>query len=95
MFEILSLLLLGVSLVISLISVVCWIYTIVVAFQHGETLMGILSICALVGFVIGWINADKWNHKKVMVIWSIAFASGIILQLVGMALAMAMGPMAQ
>lgn len=66
-------------------SLVCWIWTIVVAFKEGDgPLLGILSLCGIVGLIIGWMNASAWNHTKVMTAWTICIIVGIVAQ-VGMA----------
>ena len=69
----------GFALIVGLVSLVCWIWTIVRAFQEGETASGILSICPLVGFIIGRINSGSWNHTKVMIVWSICIVINILL----------------
>ncbi|MFK7788045.1 MAG: hypothetical protein AB8C95_00960 [Phycisphaeraceae bacterium] len=58
------------SIPVSLVALACWIYTIVVAFQKDSVLMGVLSICPLIGLILGWINHAKWDHTKVMVVWT-------------------------
>lgn len=59
---------------------VCWIMTIIKAFQKEEgPLMGILSICGCIGFILGWVNADKWEHKQIMLVWTGCLAVGIII----------------
>lgn len=49
---------------------ICWIMVVVKAFKNEEgPLMGILALvfCTLGGLIVGWINAGKWNCKKLMV----------------------------
>ncbi|HMO15444.1 MAG TPA: hypothetical protein PKD64_13570 [Pirellulaceae bacterium] len=77
-----SFILSAILMLAGLVSLVCWILTIVTAFKHNETLLGILSICGIVGFIIGWIKHKEWNHKQVMLIWSVAFAATIIFQVI-------------
>ncbi len=72
------------SMLLLIVSIGCWIFTIVRAFQSGDAIIGILSIfCALVAFVMGWVNADKWNHRQVMMVWTGVVVVQIILSFVG------------
>ncbi|HEY0010255.1 MAG TPA: hypothetical protein VGB55_16140 [Tepidisphaeraceae bacterium] len=66
-------------ILISVVSLACWIYTLVRLFQAGKTLEGILSICPLVGFIIGWVRARELDHTKVMLIWTVAIILNLIL----------------
>ena len=53
---------------------ICWIMVIVKAFKKEEgPLMGILCIvlCSLGALVIGWINAKKWDCKKLMLVFTL------------------------
>lgn len=67
------------ALIVGIVSLVCWIWTIVVAFQHKEVVLGIVSICPLVGFIVGWVKHKEWGHKQVMVWWTIAVIANIVL----------------
>ena len=52
---------------------ICWIMVIIKAFKKEEgPLMGILCIvlCSLGALVIGWINAKKWDCKKLMLVFT-------------------------
>ena len=69
-----------VGMVAGLVSLVCWILTVVKAFQSGKTSNGILSICPLVGFILGWINVKDWNHQPVMLAWTVAILLNIVAQ---------------
>lgn len=64
---------------VGLVSLACWIYTIVVAFQKGSVVLGIVSICPLVGFILGWVKNGEWGHQKVMIVWSICIVINLIL----------------
>jgi hypothetical protein len=49
-------------------------------FQNDTVLKGILGIlCPLWALIWGWMEADRVNHKNVMIVWSIAIAAGIVL----------------
>lgn len=81
------------SLVIGIGNLVCWILVIVSAFQKEESpLLGILSIvlCALGGFIIGWVKHKEWGIQKLMVIWSILFVASLLIQLATVALSVAL-----
>ena len=52
---------------------ICWVMIIIRAFKKEEgPLMGILCIvlCSLGALVIGWMNAKKWDCKKLMLIYT-------------------------
>jgi hypothetical protein len=63
-----------------LVSLGCWIMTIIKAFQNNDTTAGIFSICPLVGFILGWINASKWNHGTIMLVWTVCIVISIVIQ---------------
>lgn len=69
-----------ISLLASVASLGCWIWTVVRAFQSGKVVLGVVSLCPLVGFIIGWINVKEWNHQLPMTVWSIAIVVNILLQ---------------
>lgn len=69
-----------ISLLTSLVSLGCWIWTVVRAFQSGKPVLGIVSLCPLVAFIIGWINVKEWNHQLAMTIWSIVFLINLLLR---------------
>ncbi|XAL98245.1 hypothetical protein OT109_11610 [Phycisphaeraceae bacterium D3-23] len=71
------------SIPVSLVSLACWIYTIVVAFKKEEgPLFGILCICPLVGLILGWVKHAEWDHTKVMMVWTACVVINIILNVV-------------
>lgn len=78
--------LVGISGIIGLVSLGCWIFTIVRAFQAGDTTSGVLSICPLIGLIIGWMNHTAWNHTKVMMIWTACIVLNILMQVAAVAL---------
>lgn len=73
---------LGLSAIVGLVSLACWIWTIVTAFRHGEALIGILCICPLVGFIMGWVKSAEWAHQQVMMVWSGCVVINIVLNVV-------------
>ncbi len=82
-----SMLFQALNLVAGLVSLVCFIMVIIAMFKSGDTTLGIvcivLSLCgglgALIAFVMGWVNAAKWNVQKIMPIWTGAVIAGIVL----------------
>ncbi|MEM1209696.1 MAG: hypothetical protein AAF612_11930 [Planctomycetota bacterium] len=81
--EIIGFIFLIVALLAGLVSIGCWIYNIVVAFQHNEVLLGILSICGIVGLIIGWVKVNEWGHRQAMTWWTIAIVVGIVCNVIG------------
>jgi hypothetical protein len=61
-----------------IVSLVCYILVIVQMFQRGKTGMGIaclllLLLCGLGGliaFIYGWMNANEWRIKNIMLVWT-------------------------
>lgn len=75
------------SWIASLAALVCFIMVVVAMFKAGDTTLGIvcivLAICgfglgALIAFVMGWVNAGKWNVQKIMPIWTAAAIAWIL-----------------
>jgi hypothetical protein len=61
-------------------SIICWIMVLIKLFQEKGVLHGILGIiCALYPFIWGWMNTGKLNIKNVMIIWTVCWVLGIIL----------------
>jgi hypothetical protein len=59
-------------------SLVCYILVIVQMFQRGKTGLAIaclllLLLCGvggLIAFIYGWMNANQWGIKNIMLIWT-------------------------
>ena len=74
-------------------SLVCFILVLIQMFQNDQTGMGIACIVlglvcgigGLVAFIVGWMNAAKWNIKNVMLVWTGCFAVMVLMQLVACA----------
>ncbi len=57
----------------SLAQLICLILVLIKMFQDGKIGLGVVSIfCGIVAFVYGWMNADKYRIKNVMIIWTAA-----------------------
>lgn len=75
-------------------SLICFILTLIKMFQNDETTMGIVCIvtlllCGLGGlitFIVGWINASKWQNQQVMAIWTCCFVANIVLTILSFVL---------
>ena len=74
----------GVYWLSSIVSLVCLVLVIIKIFQSGQTGLGIacavLSLCGigvLITFIVGWVNARKWNIQNIMLIWTISIVVGI------------------
>jgi len=71
-------------------SLVCFVLVLIKMFQSGEQTLGIVCIvlvlCSGIGFIVafifGWINANKWDIKNVMLIWTGAIIAGLVLSLI-------------
>lgn len=68
------------SVLLSLVSIVCWIIILIKLFNFEGVGKGIFGIiCGLYAFIWGWQKADAHNHKNIMIIWSICAVVNIIL----------------
>jgi hypothetical protein len=69
-----------------LVAFICFIMVVMAMFKAGDQTLGIicsvLCFCGnlgmLVALVMGWVNADKYNIRKILPIYSAAFAGVII-----------------
>lgn len=83
-------LLFGMSLLLSLTSVVLLIITVVKLFKEKGALHGILGIiCGLYTFVWGWMHVKRHNSQAVMVVWTLVIIGSIVVQIAQFALALA------
>lgn len=87
-------LILGLSIIVGIGSLVCFIMVIVKMFQNGQTGLGvaclILILCGigpLIAFVFGWIKSGEWNIKNLMLAWTACIVVGILLNIAGLAVA--------
>jgi hypothetical protein len=80
----------GINVVLTIVSVCCYLFVIYQMFDKAESVMGIvclIGICAfglggLVAFVYGWIKAREWEIVPVMAMWSGAIAANICIAVV-------------
>ena len=88
----------GLTLICFIGILVCSIMEIIAAFKNEESpLLGILSIvfCGLGSFIIGWIKHKEWGISKLMMTFSILLGAYILLQVIGVVVAVAAGAAAQ
>lgn len=65
---------------------VCFILVVVRMFQNGATTMGIVTLLAslccgigtLIALVVGWMNADRWGIRNLMIIYTILIVLALI-----------------
>lgn len=70
------------SVAIGIGSIICWVMVLIKLFQNEGPLWGILGIiCALYALIWGWMNADKYNLRKIVMIWTALAVVGIVLNL--------------
>ncbi|HEY2587819.1 MAG TPA: hypothetical protein VGI81_18890 [Tepidisphaeraceae bacterium] len=67
------------AILIGLGSLACWILVLVKIFQAGQIGLGILGIiCPLFTFIYGWIKADQFGIRQIMIIWSVLVLANIV-----------------
>ncbi|MBN2290931.1 MAG: hypothetical protein JXM70_00815 [Pirellulales bacterium] len=74
---------------LSIGSLVCYILVLIKMFQNSETTMGVICIVTfilcglgvLIAFIVGWINAGKWQIQQTMWIWTGCFIGGILINI--------------
>ena len=67
------------ALLVGIGCLICFIIVLIKLFQNEGALKGILGlICALYTFIWGWMNADRYGIRNIMLIWSLL----VIIQLV-------------
>lgn len=78
--EIAMLGLLGVAILISIVSMVCWIIIVIKMFSNDGAGTGIFGvICGLYAFIWGWQRAGDLGHKPVMFIWTGAMVGSFVI----------------
>ena len=90
----------GISIILGLIALVCYIMTVVKMFQNTDSALGIASavgfiVCGigvLVAFIFGWIKVNDYENKTVMIVWTACIAFNLILSFAAGAMAPAALP---
>ena len=66
--------------IFGLIAFVCFILIVVKMFQNGSTGLGIATILSsclcgigmIVALIFGWLNADAWRIRQLMLVYTVA-----------------------
>ncbi len=67
------------SILFSIVSLICLIYVVIKMFSEKGALHGILGlICGLYALIWGWQNADRLDMRNVMMAWTAAIILGIV-----------------
>jgi hypothetical protein len=70
------------SLIAGIVGFVCWIIVLTKLFPAEGALKGIFAvICSIYAFIWGWQNVSRYDLKNIMTIWSAAFATSIVVQI--------------
>ncbi len=77
-----------VSLVASIVSVVCLVLVLLKLFPDKGVGWGIFGIfCGIYTFIWGWQNKDQYNLQQIMLIWTGAIVANIVLRVAVMTMA--------
>ncbi|MFN4259494.1 MAG: hypothetical protein ACK4RK_09345 [Gemmataceae bacterium] len=75
-----SLLFAGLNGLLGMVSLVCFVLVLTRMFHNDQTFLAILCIVLtfcmagvglLIAFVFGWLKAEEWRLRTVMLVWSI------------------------
>ncbi len=70
-----------------IVSLVCWIMTLIKLFQNEGVGQGIFGIiCSIYAFIMGFVRMKAWNYQKIMTIWTISIVLGFILNIAASAM---------
>jgi len=68
------------AMLVGLGCLICWIIVLIKIFQNDGVLKGIIGlICALFAFIWGWMNADRYGIRNIMLIWTVLIIISLIL----------------
>ena len=69
------------AMILSLVSLVCFIIVLIKQFQNAGALHGIIGIvtCGIWTLIWGWMNATRLNIKNIMMIWTLVLVVCIVL----------------
>jgi peptide/nickel transport system permease protein len=59
-----------------------WLMVLARMFKTSGTLWGILGLFPLVSFIWGWINVKRQNLTRLMIVWTLAVVTAVVLALV-------------
>ena len=98
---VLAILLYLLAFVVGIGSLVCFVMVVVQMFKHDQTGLGVACIVllfcgigGLIAFVYGWMKNKEWNLQKIMLIWTVCIAVGLLVNivLIGVGASMAANP---
>ncbi len=77
-----------IALVAAITSLVCLVIVLTKLFPDKGVGWGIFGIfCGIYTFIWGWQNAETYNIKTVMIVWTAAFAANVLLRVLAPAIA--------
>jgi hypothetical protein len=85
----LGILFLLLTIVLAAGSLICWILVLIKIFKDNVGLGIVGIICSLFAFIYGWIKAKEYGIQKLMVWWTLLVIASIVVQLLGLALGVA------
>lgn len=69
-----------IALLVGLGCLICYIIVLIKLFQNDGLVKGIIGIiCGLFTFIWGWMNANRYGIKNIMMIWTLLLIIAIIL----------------
>ena len=69
-----------VALLVGLGCLICYIIVLIKLFQNDGLVKGIIGIiCGLFTFIWGWMNANRYGIRNIMMIWTVLLIIAIIL----------------
>lgn len=71
------------AMVLSVVSLICFIIVLIKQFQNAGAVHGIIGIvtCGIWTLIWGWMNASKLNIKNIMMIWTLVLVVCIVLNM--------------
>lgn len=83
------------SIVLGIVSLVCFILIIVKMFQSDDVILGVVGLVgllacglgALITFVMGWVNSEKYGAQQIMLVWTAAIVINLLISGITVALA--------
>jgi hypothetical protein len=77
----------GLSILIGIVNLVCFILVLIRIFQDGQTGLGvaciILLFCfgigAIITFIVGWMNAGRWGITNIMTLWTVCIVVNAVI----------------
>ncbi len=72
--------------VAGIVAFVCYVMVVMAMFKAGDQTLGIIcavlcfcgNLGVLVALVMGWVNADRYNVRKILPIYTAAFAGAFL-----------------